>query len=460
VIRLFNAWFSGRTLMLELLEGLLLSLSFVAATLLWFRAETDLFLTYQHGFAKIALVAGVFMLSLYYLDLYEPIAFQNRRELFVRLLQALGVGILVLALLYYIYPNARLGREVFLSGVALLLPAFAFWRNLFFGTLRKLQTASRAAILGDSSLAMELAKAMHARPDMGITLLGYVEHSPVGRSSLPYLGTPDELPEIVRRKRLRQVIVAMGDRRDRLPVEQLLNLKTSGTIVRDGNDLYEAVTGKVPLESLRLSWLLFSPGFRVSKFTLTYKRIFSLLLGAVGLLVTLPLMFIIGFIIRIDSPGPIIFRQLRVGKDGKTFPLYKFRSMHDGMKADQTYQPAHAYDKRFTRVGRWLRRTRLDELPQLYNILRGDMHFIGPRPFVPEQEERFAADVPFYSYRWSVKPGATGWAQVNGGYCSTREDNIQKLAYDLFYIKNLSIGLDFLIMVKTLKILLLTRGAV
>jgi len=254
--------------------------------------------------------------------------------------------------------------------------------------------------------------------------------------------------------------VAMRDRRDRLPVEQLLNLKTSGTVVRDGNDLYEAVTGKVPLESLRLSWLLFSPGFRLSKFTLIYKRSFSLLLAVLGLLLTLPLMFIIGFIIRIDSPGPIIFRQLRVGKDGKTFTLYKFRSMHHSTIPEQTIQPAHASDTRFTRVGRWLRRIRLDELPQLYNMLRGDMHFIGPRPFVPEQEEHFAAQIPFYSYRWTVKPGATGWAQVNGGYCSTHEDNIQKLAYDLFYIKNLSVGLDFLIMVKTIKILLLTRGAV
>jgi len=446
--------------MLEMLEGVLLSLSFVAATLVWFRAEADLFLTYQHGFAKIALVAGVFMMSLYYLDLYEPSAFQSRRELFVRLLQALGVGILVLALVYYIYPDARLGREVFLSGLALLLPTFAFWRNLFFGALRTLQTASRAAILGDSSLANELANAMRARPDVGIRLLGYVEHSAVGSSGLRYLGTPDELPEIVRREKLRQVIVAMGDRRDRLPVEQLLNLKASGTVVRDGNDLFEAVTGKIPLESLRLSWLLFSPGFRPSKFTLIYKRIFSVVLGALGLLVTLPLMFIIGFIIRIDSPGPIIFRQLRVGKGGKTFFLYKFRSMNHSADADQAYQPAHPDDKRFTRVGRWLRRTRLDELPQLYNILRGDMHFIGPRPFVPEQEEHFAADIPFYSYRWSVTPGATGWAQVNGGYCSTREDNIQKLAYDLFYIKNLSLGLDFLIILKTIKILLLTRGAV
>jgi len=347
-----------------------------------------------------------------------------------------------------------------LSGLALLLPTFAFWRNLFFGALRTLQTASRAAILGDSSLANELANAMRARPDVGIRLLGYVEHSAVGCSGLRYLGTPDELPEIVRREKLRQVIVAMGDRRDRLPVEQLLNLKASGTVVRDGNDLFEAVTGKIPLESLRLSWLLFSPGFRPSKFTLIYKRIFSVVLGALGLLVTLPLMFIIGFIIRIDSPGPIIFRQLRVGKDGKTFFLYKFRSMNHSADADQAYQPAHPDDKRFTRVGRWLRRTRLDELPQLYNILRGDMHFIGPRPFVPEQEEHFAADIPFYSYRWSVTPGATGWAQVNGGYCSTREDNIQKLAYDLFYIKNLSLGLDFLIILKTIKILLLTRGAV
>jgi len=160
----------------------------------------------------------------------------------------------------------------------------------------------------------------------------------------------------------------------------------------------------------------------------------------------------------LDSPGPIIFRQKRVGKLGTIFTLYKFRSMFDGADADQNHKPATANDDRVTRVGRWLRRTRLDELPQLYNIFRGDMYFVGPRPFVPHQEQELAKIIPFYNQRWSVKPGATGWAQVNRGYCATVEDNVEKLAYDLFYIKNMSMSLDLLILFKTVKTLLLSRG--
>jgi lipopolysaccharide/colanic/teichoic acid biosynthesis glycosyltransferase len=202
--------------------------------------------------------------------------------------------------------------------------------------------------------------------------------------------------------------------------------------------------------------LLFSPGFQVSRLFLLYKRTFSLVFSAVALLLTFPLMLLQAVVIRLDSPGPSIFRQRRIGKDGKIFTLYKFRSMYEGVDGDR---PAAKDDARCTRVGRWLRASRLDELPQLWNIFRGDMHLVGPRPFVPEQEAKLADEIPFYSLRWSVRPGATGWAQVNRGYCSTLAENAEKLAYDLFYIKNLSVGLDLLVIFKTVKILLLGRGA-
>jgi lipopolysaccharide/colanic/teichoic acid biosynthesis glycosyltransferase len=251
----------------------------------------------------------------------------------------------------------------------------------------------------------------------------------------------------------------MEDRRRALPVETLLRMKTRGILVQDGSDVYEAVTGKVPLDSLRLSWLLFSPGFRVSQSMLLYKRVASLVISTLGLVVTLPLMGLIALAIRLDSEGPVIFRQKRIGQDGKAFTLYKFRSMRTGTDPDEQIVPAQENDERFSRVGRWLRRNRLDELPQLYNILRGDMCLVGPRPFVPEQEEECVHQIPFYSQRWSVKPGATGWAQVHNGYCATLDDNREKLAYDLFYIKNLSLGLDVLILFETIKILVLGRGA-
>ena len=229
-----------------------------------------------------------------------------------------------------------------------------------------------------------------------------------------------------------------------------------GVQVQDAPDFYEALTDKVPVSSLRLGWLLFSPGFQISGWIRMYKRFASIVLSIVGLIVSLPVMILVALAIRLDSPGPVIFRQRRIGKDGKLFTLYKFRSMR--LKSDDQ-RPAEEDDNRITRVGQWIRRFRLDELPQLFNILRGEMHFVGPRPFVPSAEEECARKIPFYNQRWTTRPGLTGWAQIKGGYCSTLDANIEKLAYDLFYIKHMSIGLDCLILLHTIKILLLGRGS-
>jgi exopolysaccharide biosynthesis polyprenyl glycosylphosphotransferase len=250
----------------------------------------------------------------------------------------------------------------------------------------------------------------------------------------------------------------MAERRGKLPIESLLKLKLKGVHVQDGPEFYETVTGKLSLDSLRLSWLLFSPGFRISRLLSIYKRCISILLALLGIIVAFPFMVLIAICIRLESKGPIIFRQLRVGKNGKTFTLYKFRSMKEGADKEGHHLPAQESDARVTRVGAYLRRLRLDELPQLFNILLGDMYFVGPRPFVPNQEKELAEQIPFYTQRWAVRPGATGWAQINRGYCATIEDNCEKLALDLFYIKNMSIGLDLLILFKTAKILLLGRG--
>ena len=224
----------------------------------------------------------------------------------------------------------------------------------------------------------------------------------------------------------------------RSPLEPLLELKNRGVRIQDGAEAYEIVTGKIPLESLGLESLLFSAGFQVSRSLLIYKRIASIIVSAIGLLVTLPLMPLIAAAIRLDSNGPIIFRQRRVGQSGKIFILYKFRTMIDGADQEDNYAPAEILDRRFTRVGRFLRRARLDEIPQFFNIFRGDMHFIGPRPFVPNQEETCVEKISFYRQRWVIKPGATSWAQVNRGYNVTIEDNKEKLAYDLLYQECLS----------------------
>jgi sugar transferase (PEP-CTERM system associated) len=457
MIRLFNAYFPTRTLLLTLTETVLVILGFVVAVMLWAGTTLDanIYLLYENGIGRIGLVAAVFLILMYYFDLYNSFILTNRREVLTRLVGVLGCTFVALAVLYYTFPEIRLGGDVLWIGVVFMAISIPLWRSFFFALNSSDRFAERAIIYGDGPLAEPLIEEMSRRSELGVRIAAFVG------SSCPKAGIPSydniDLAELVKREGVRRVVITMGDRRGRLKVEELLKLKASGVHIQDGPEYFEWVTGKIPLESLRLSWLLFSPGFQVPAGLRIYKRLFSLAFSAAGIILTAPLMLVSAIAVRLTSQGPIIFRQRRVGENGELFTVYKFRSMYDG--SDKLHlKPAEHIDARVTPVGKWLRRSRLDELPQLFNILKGDMAFVGPRPFIPEQEEECAAKIPFYRERWLVKPGATGWAQINRGYNATLEDNREKLAYDLFYIKNVSIGLDLYILFATLKILVLGKG--
>jgi sugar transferase (PEP-CTERM system associated) len=398
---------------------------------------------------------------MYYYDLYESQVLSNLREVVTRLIQVLGTACWILAFLYYVYPSIELNWEILFLGFVVIGLFLTAWRRTFLILNGLEPLTQRTLLLGHGPLGTCLAEEIKRRPEIGMQVVGYLDAPPGSANDRNAAGRWNELEpalEIIDRERATNVIITMEERRGRLPLDLLLQLKSRGIKVEDGTDLYEKVTGKVPLNSLRLGWLVFSPGFQISRTMEVSKRIFSIAFSLAGLVLTLPLMGLIALAIRLDSPGEAVFRQKRIGKGGKPFILYKFRSMRVNADADGVARPARENDDRLTRVGRWLRRTRMDELPQLYNILRGDMSFVGPRPFVPEQEMPLVEQIPFYRHRWAVLPGATGWAQVHRGYCATLEDNEEKLAYDLFYIRNLSIGLDFLILFLTFKILILGRG--
>jgi sugar transferase (PEP-CTERM system associated) len=463
LIRFLHAYFPARTIFLGISEACLVMIAFVAATVARLGAnDASLMLNYEQGFLKIFVVSAAFIICMYYFDLYDSSILTNHREVVTRVIQVLGTVCILLAFLYYIYPPLELGRGIFLIGFIFVALLLFFWRRLFLKLNALPRFAERALILGDSPLAESLASELQLRSELGIHLVGHLKSLEDGNGKLTSTSTEEQIDEFLRSVepyRPNRVIVAMGERRGKLPVEALLQLKSRGVRIQDGAEMFEAVTGKISIESLRLSWLLFSPGFRVSGPLLVYERIFSFTLGLIGLIVTAPLMALVALAIRLDSAGPVIFRQKRVGQNGKVFILYKFRTMIDGADQEGDHRPAVATDRRFTRVGRLLRRIRVDELPQLFNILRGDMHIVGPRPFVPNQEKECLEKIPYYRQRWVVKPGATGWAQVNRGYNVTIEDNKEKLAYDLYYIKNISVGLDLLILFRTMKILLLGRGA-
>jgi sugar transferase (PEP-CTERM system associated) len=463
MIRLLNVYFPGRILFLGISEACLIVSAFVAATIARLgTTHGSLMLGYEQGAVKICVVSIVFIGCMYYFDLYNSVILSNLREVLSRMVQVLGVVCVLLALVYYAYPPLELGRGIFAIGLSFVAVSLVLWRKLFSAINTHDQFAQRVLILGDGQLAASLTAEVSARPELGLRVVGQLngDESSTERQGISSTGKCDgRFLHLVESYKAECIVVAMDERRGNLPVRTLLELKSRGITIQDGAEMYEAVTGKLPIESLRLSWLLFSPGFQVSRPLILYKRVSSIVWSAIALILASPLMALIALAVRLDSRGPAIFRQKRVGQHGTIFTLFKFRTMIHGIEQGEDYRPAEKSDRRFTRLGKLLRRTRMDELPQLFNILRGDMHFVGPRPFVPNQEKECVESIPYYNQRWAIKPGATGWAQINRGYNLTLEDNKDKLAYDLFYIRNISIGLDLLILFTTIKILLLGRGS-
>jgi len=454
--RLLETFVPKRLLLLAATDALLiggaLSATSLAAAYVWPAREGR-----GATWMPIAIACAVVLACLHCFDLYEVRVATNARESAIRLSQVLGTACVVLALVYYADPAVLLHRDVILAGTLVMGSALLLDRRVFLAVSHSPALGQRTLLLGSGQLASTLARELARRPELGVRTVGYVGANSSLAAGLPRLGELEDLLRAVEATRADRVIVALDPAQlaERLPLEALVELRSRGVRVEGGAEAYESVTAKVALNALSLEWLL-TLDRRRSRVNNLVQRVFSVLVAASALLVFLPLMGLISLAVKLDSKGPVIFRQPRIGQGGRTFTLYKFRSMTVG--ADGA-KPCEAGDQRVTRVGRWLRRCRLDELPQLFNIVRGDVVLVGPRPFVPQQESDLVAQIPYYRYRWTVVPGITGWAQIHRGYCSTLEDNVEKLSYDLFYIKHDSIALDLLILLQTFKIMLLGRGA-
>jgi sugar transferase (PEP-CTERM system associated) len=463
LIRLLNAYFPRRTFFLGISEGFLVALAFIAATIARLGAtDASVMLSYEQGFLKVLVVAGAFLVCMYYFDLYDSAILSNRREVLSRLVQVLGTACLVLAVLYYVYPPLELGRGIFLIGTVIVAVVLFLWRRLFLVINSVSRFADRVLILGDGLLAEPLSREISQRPELALNVIGHISEQSDGVGENCSLEDDERianLPHYVRSHKIDRIIVAMSDRKGRLPVEQLLAAKSRGILVQDATEVYEAITGKVPLESLRLGWLLFSPSFSDFRFVLIYKRLVDVLVSMVGLLLSLLLVPFIALAIKLSSPGPILYRQKRVGREGIVFTCYKFRTMQADAEADTGATWAADDDPRITKVGSFLRSSRCDEIPQLWNVLMGDMSLVGPRPERPEFVEWLIREILHYNVRHTIRPGITGWAQVRYRYGSSIEDSKEKLRYDLFYVKNISPGFDLLILFYTIKIILLGRGA-
>jgi sugar transferase (PEP-CTERM system associated) len=311
-------------------------------------------------------------------------------------------------------------------------------------------------VLGTGDRAQRLLNGLRQRSELGIEVVGWTGNI---EGELTRETVASHLVGLAKDKGVHRVIVAMPDRRGTLPVEELLNMRLAGVKVEEATSWLEKITGRIEVEQLYPSWLIFAEGFRFSGFFRMVRRALSFSVALIGLVIAIPLLPFIWLAVRLGSPGPALYRQKRVGRGGSTFYCYKFRTMRQDAEADTGATWASDDDPRITRVGKFLRTSRLDEIPQLWCVLKGDMHLVGPRPERPEFVEWLSREIPYYGVRHMVRPGITGWAQVQYKYGNTLDDAREKLQYDLFYIKNASVGLDFLILFQTIKIVLLGRGA-
>jgi sugar transferase (PEP-CTERM system associated) len=410
---------------------------------------------------KVALVAAVVTFVLHLGDLYSLKLPVGRREAIARLLTCQTVAALIIAAVGFALPALRLGRVSYITVLGGTTLGLIVWRAVWLGPWSHQRMKNNLLVLGTGPLGRTIAELEEtgARP---FRVVGFLDDSPAAADSLPegyqLLGKFKDLTSIVHEVRPDLIVVAQLDRRGTFPTKALLECRLRGISVEDWPTFYEKETGKILVSDLRPSWLIFSDGFVKSQRTKIIKRCVDMALSLAGLTLALPLMALVALAIKIESRGPVMFRQTRLGANGRIFVIYKFRSMREDAEKDTGPQWAAAGDPRVTRVGRVIRRTRIDELPQLLNVLLGDMSFIGPRPERPEFVEELEKHLPFYRARLSVKPGITGWAQVRYPYGASVEDALEKLQYDLYYIKNLSLFLDLLILLNTMQVVLFARG--
>lgn len=417
----------------------------------------------KNGYLKAA-YAGFFCLAAFYLfDLYDFLVMHDRRELVLRLIQALGLAWIALAFSFYTFPSLMLGRGVSLIALPLALGLMVLWRVSIHWFLGHPDFGERILIVGSGNLAVEVAREVLDRPDAGYRIVGFVgtDADLLGKSLINprVIGMTEDLDQIVKRENIDRIVVAMGERRGQLPTNKLLQLSLAGQVnIEEGASFYERITGRVSLSMLRPSWLIFTGRGRQAKIAELARIAVHWLIALAGTILSLPIVLLAAVLIKLESRGPVFYKQERVGKNGRTFVLTKFRSMRVDAEQDGPVWASKG-DSRTTRVGRVIRKIRVDEIPQFWNILKGEMSFVGPRPERPHFVAQLAEEIPFYEQRHLIAPGLTGWAQIKYPYGASIEDARQKLQYDLFYIKNQGLFLDALIMFETIKIILFGRGA-
>jgi sugar transferase (PEP-CTERM system associated) len=456
LIRLFNVYYPVRTLLLLAVEAMVVFTSFLLGVVLAFPDEKYIVLNYQGGYFKILVATVVVLICSHGFDLYDATRFDAKGELYFRLFLVPGLLALLLAGIGFAFPNALPGNNASVIALVILTLGLFGWRTAYGWLIQQPYMQEKVYVLGTGEQAQRLVQGLRQRRELGVEVIGWSGNV---EGALTRETAADHLMELARAHRVHRVIVAMPGRRGTIPVQELLQLRLNGVSIEEATSWLEKISGRIEVEQLYPSWLIFAEGFRFSSSFNLMRRVLSTLMSLTLLLVVLPFLPFVILAIKLDSRGPVLYRQKRVGRAGHTFYCYKFRTMRQDAEADTGPTWAGDDDPRITRIGKLLRSSRIDEIPQLWCVFKGDMAFVGPRPERPEFVEWLTKEIPYYGVRHAVRPGITGWAQIRYKYGNTVEDAKQKLQYDLFYIKNASLGLDILIMLQTIKIVLLGRGA-
>ena len=463
MIRLFNVFIPARILALLAIEAAIMELCyviavFVAAKLFVNAPGADYFLFSDHGFWRIGISVVVTILVLYFHDLYDDARKRSSLELAQHMLVALGVSFLSQAFLAYLSGGLIVPRYTMILGSILIFLVFPVWRIMFALYVTRGIHPESVVFVGTSPTLLEISARVRAMADLGMRVVGFYDDNAGGPDPLPgitRLGTLQNLQECLSLKPHR-IVVGLSERREKLPIAELMQLRFSGVQIEQAADTYETVYGRISTREFRASQFIF---MQLRPLSVLAQSVYCAILALVGLIILAPVMLLVALAVRLTSRGPALYKQQRVGLNGRLFYVYKFRSMYVDAESRTGAVWATRNDPRITPLGRFLRKARLDELPQLVNVLNGDMAIAGPRPERPEFVEQLSEQLPYFRQRHCVKPGITGWAQINYKYGDTVEDTRIKLEYDFYYIKHMSPSLDAYIFFHTIKTMLLSRGA-
>lgn len=462
MIKLFNQYFPIRKILFFAGECLIIALAVISSLIIHGEVNNQtlepLFLLF-----KTVLIMAVYQISLFFSDFYSFGSSWGYSKLAFRLVTSLIIAFFILILFNTIVSDVLFTTTVLSTILMFALLFLLPWRILYNWFINVASYKKKVLIIGSGKLAKDIARTIIQDTELSLHVEGFIASDPklkgVSIVNPKVIGTIEEILQIVTSEHIQKIIVAMEERRGTIPLNDLLRCKSHGIAIEDGVNFYEKTTNQLLVEYINPSDLIFCDGFKLSFISMLLKRSYDIFLSLIGLILSSPLLVIISILIKLESQGPVFFKQKRVGRNEKTFFIYKFRSMYND--AEKTTGPVMTFknDNRITTIGNFMRRTRIDEIPQLWNVLVGDMSFVGPRPERPMFVEKFKNQIPFYNQRFSLRPGITGWAQIRCPYATNIQQTLDKLRYELYYLKNFSLLFDLTIILRTIKVVLFARGS-